>query len=116
MSSGRRVLFLTGSLIQLVGEDVLTLVPFLAILAFVTGRLALHRPAAIGAAWLGSALIFAAAHLPTYDWHVVQTLVVIGVERLVLTIPYLLTKNLWSSVIAHVGNDWALMLIATMLT
>lgn len=108
-------LFLAGSVVQLIGEEVLTLVPFLAILTLATGRLGLARPVAIGMAWLGSALIFAAVHLPTYDWHVVQTLAVIGVARLALTTPYLLTKNLWSSVIAHVVNDWGLMLIAVAL-
>lgn len=105
-----RALFLAGSLVQLVGEEILTLVPFLAILTLATGR-SLKRPVAIALAWVGSALLFAAAHLPTYDWHVVQTLAVIGVSRLILTTPYLLTKNLWSSVIAHVANDWGLILI-----
>lgn len=104
-------LFMAGSAIQLVGEEVLTLVPFLAILTLVAGRLGRPRTLAIGAAWLGSALIFAAVHLPTYDWQIVQTLAVIGVARLVLTIPYLVTKTLWSSVIAHIANDWGLMLI-----
>ncbi|MEW5684017.1 MAG: CPBP family intramembrane glutamic endopeptidase [Pseudomonadota bacterium] len=108
-------LLLAGSAIQLVGEEVITLVPFLAILTVATGRLHSgsrlpRRPAAIGLAWVGSALVFAALHLPTYDWRIVQTLAVIGVARLVLTAPYLITRNLWSSVIAHVANDWTLML------
>ena len=44
----------------------------------------------------------------TYHWHVSQALLVIGAARLVLTAPYLLTKNLWSSFIAHLTHDWML--------
>ena len=103
--------FLAGTLPQLLGEEVLMLVPFLAILTL-AHKLGASRRVAIAAAWIGSALVFAAAHLPTYQWHVGQTFATIGVARLALTVPYLLTKNLWSSTIAHVANDWGLMAVA----
>jgi membrane protease YdiL (CAAX protease family) len=50
--------------------------------------------------------LFAAEHLPTYDWNVVQALRGVGVARLILTLPYIMTKNLWVSTGAHVLNDW----------
>jgi hypothetical protein len=53
-------------------------------------------------------LLFAAAHLPTYGWNVVQTLSGVGVARLILTLPYIMTRNLWVSSGAHVLNDWTM--------
>lgn len=53
--------------------------------------------------------MFGALHLPTYDWRVAPALVVIGTARLALTPPYILTKNIWSSTIAHITHDWVLL-------
>jgi hypothetical protein len=50
--------------------------------------------------------------LPTYDWNLVQCIVVIGSARMVLTLPWLLTKNSWVSTGAHIINDWTLFLMA----
>ena len=57
-----------------------------------------------------STLWFAALHLPTYDWNVLQCLGIIGTARIVLTLSYLVTRNLWVSVGAHIINDWTLFL------
>jgi len=35
--------------------------------------------------------------------------VVIGTARLVLTLPWILTKNIWVSTGAHIINDWLLL-------
>lgn len=56
---------------------------------------------------MSSSLLFAAAHLPTYDWHWVQSFGVIGTARVVLTLAYIWTRNLWVSTGAHVINDWS---------
>lgn len=103
-----RVLFFARTGIQLFGEEVFTILPFLAILAFCHGKLGLSRRGAIILAWLGSAVLFGLAHLPTYDWHVAQALIGVGTARLVLTLPYIMTKNLWVSTGAHILNDWAI--------
>lgn len=92
---------------QLVGEELLTLLPFLAVLWFATQRLKLGRQAAIGLALLSSTLLFAAAHLPTYNWHLAQCFGVIGTARVVLTLSYIWTRNIWVPVGAHILNDWA---------
>jgi len=34
--------------------------------------------------------------------------VIIGGARLVLTLPYVMTKNIWVSTGAHIINDWTL--------
>lgn len=76
------------------------------------------RKVAILVAWIGSAALFGMLHLSTYQWHLGQVLLIIGAARLVLTIPYLITKNLWSSTIAHIANDWigfAMILLLTAL-
>ena len=65
------------------------------------------RRVGIGIALLASSLIFGAAHLPTYDWNWTQSLVVIGTARIMLTLAYILTRNLWVSAGAHILNDWA---------
>jgi membrane protease YdiL (CAAX protease family) len=95
--------------LQLLGEELITILPFLAILTFCHGLLHLERNASVIAAWLVSALAFGLAHLPTYDWNIVQCIVVIGSARLVLTWAYVWTKNIWVSTGAHIINDWTIM-------
>ena len=108
-------LFIAATAPQLLGEELITIIPFLALLTFLTARCGLSRRVAIIGAWIGSALLFGALHLSTYQWHLGQVLLIIGTARLVLTVPYLITKNIWSSTIAHITNDWlifAVVLIA----
>lgn len=102
---------LATSAVQLLGEELIAVLPLLALLAM------LHRAGmkpwfAIGVSWVVTSLAFGALHLPTYDWHVEQALLVIGMARVVLTGVYLATGNIWASTITHVVNDWSLMAIA----
>lgn len=101
--------------IQLLGEELITILPLLVLMA------ALHRARlrpwlVVGIAWVATALMFGALHLPTYHWHVGQALLVIGAARLVLTGVYLLTRNLWASTLAHVVNDWWFLALAIAMT
>lgn len=98
--------FVTTGL-QLVGEELVTVIPFLAVMVLMR-RLGLPRGLAVGIAALAAALAFAAMHFPTYQWHVLQTVLLIGGARLILLGAYLTTRNLWASVIAHIFNDWTL--------
>lgn len=41
-----------------------------------------------------------------------QCFLVIGSARLVLTLAYVVSRNLWVSAAAHIANDWSLFLIA----
>lgn len=97
-----------GMLPQLLGEELLAILPFLAALWALHVRAGMSRGAAIALAWVLAALPFALAHLPTYHWDWVQCLVIIGSARLVLSVGYLITRNLWVSAGAHVINDWVL--------
>lgn len=94
--------------LQLLGEELITILPFLAILAFCHAKLGLSRTVSVIAAWLLSAVAFGLLHLPTYDWNILQCLLVIGSARLVLTWAYVWTKNIWVSTGAHIINDWTL--------
>lgn len=103
-----RIIFFARIVPQLFGEEVLTLLPFLALLQWCTTRGGMGRKSAILVTWLTTSLIFGLLHLPTYDWNWIQCLVIIGSARVVLTLPWILTKNLWVSTGAHVLNDWML--------
>lgn len=91
---------------QLIGEELLGILPFLAVLWFCVTRMRLSRPAGVLIGLLVSALVFGAAHLPTYDWNWGQALLGIGSARVFLTLAYVATRNLWVSAGAHVLNDW----------
>ena len=108
MDTSGRIAFFAKTLPQLFGEEVVTLLPFLAILYLLVNRFGIGRNGAIVGAWVISSLLFGLIHLPTYDWNVVQCVFVIGTARLVLTLPWILTKNIWVSTGAHIINDWLL--------
>lgn len=108
MDAGGIALFFLKTVPQLFGEELVTILPMLALMAFFHRRLGLSRHAAIAIAWVLSALLFGALHLPTYGWDFVQCFVVIGGARLVLSLAYLKTRNIWVSAGAHIINDWVL--------
>lgn len=95
-----------GSGIQLMGEELFVVLPFLALMYFLFAKAGLSRKTALILAWIISAVWFGAAHLPTYDWNWVQAIVVIGSARIALTLAFIRTKNLWVSAGAHIINDW----------
>jgi len=101
--------------VQMLGEELMTILPFLAILALSRKLTGMARNAAVIVAWLASAVAFGLIHLPTYDWNLIQCLVVIGSARLVLTWAYIWSKNIWVSTGAHIINDWALIASTTFL-
>lgn len=108
MNAGGIALFFLKTLPQLFGEEVVTILPMLALMTLFHRRLGMSRFAAIAIAWLLSALLFGALHLPTYGWDFVQCFVVIGSARLVLSLAYLKTRNIWVSAGAHIINDWVM--------
>ena len=100
------VFFLVRTFIQLIGEEVMTILPLLAVLWLCVSKLGLPRGVGIVVAVVISTAWFAAAHLPTYHWNFLQCFAGIGAARLVLTMAFLLTRNLWVSAGAHIVNDW----------
>jgi hypothetical protein len=111
LSPGALLIFLARTSVQLVGEEVLTIIPMLALLHLLTSRAGLGRSAAVLWSWLGTAVLFGLLHLPTYNWDFTQCLLIITTARLVLTLAYIKTKNLWVSAGAHILNDSVLILL-----
>jgi uncharacterized protein len=105
---GQLIAHLALVAVQLLGEELVTILPLLATVA-VLHRAGLPARWAVAVAWVVTALVFGALHLPTYQWHVGQALLVIGTARLVLTAVFIYTRNLWASTIAHIANDWTIM-------
>ncbi|MCA9053746.1 MAG: CPBP family intramembrane metalloprotease [Planctomycetaceae bacterium] len=103
-----RVLFFLKTLPQLFGEEVMTILPYLALMFYFTSKTGNSRMNSIVLAWLLSSLIFGLAHLHSYRWNLVQCVLVIGTARLVLSLAYIQTKNIWVSTGAHIINDWAI--------
>ncbi len=108
MDTAARLAFFGKTIPQLLGEELLTLLPFLALLTALPKWFGVGRKGAIVGAWLISSLLFGLLHLPTYDWNFVQCIVIIGTARMMLTLPWILTKNVWVSTGAHIANDWLL--------
>ncbi len=106
LSNVDRVLFFVRAGFQLFGEEVLTILSFLGILRLFATRMRFSRTNTIIFAWLGSALIFALIHLSSYNWNVLQCILFIGTIRLVLTLPYIMTKNIRVCTGAHILNDY----------
>lgn len=108
LDAAGRILFFAKTIPQLFSEEVITLLPFLVLLQVFTRSFSFGRKGAIIGAWLASSVIFGLFHLPTYDWNIIQCIVVIGTARLVLTLPWIMTKNIWVPTGAHILNDWLL--------
>jgi membrane protease YdiL (CAAX protease family) len=108
MDTAGRIAFFAKTLPQLFGEEVVTILPFLAALTLLSALCGVGRKSAIVGAWLISSLLFGLIHLPTYDWNLIQCIVVIGTARMVLSLAWILTKNIWVSTGAHILNDWTL--------
>jgi hypothetical protein len=100
-------LFFARTGIQLFGEELMSILPFLALMYWLSGRLGLGRKLAIVIATIVVALLFAAEHLPTYNFNVLQTVLGVGVARIVLLLPYIITKNILVSTGAHILFDWS---------
>ncbi|WP_202802678.1 CPBP family intramembrane glutamic endopeptidase [Alcanivorax hongdengensis] len=108
LGASERGLFFLRTVPQLFGEEVLTVLPFLAILSLAHDRLNLSRGRSLLLAWLLSSILFGLVHLPSYNWNLLQCLLIIGSARLVLSLAYIKTKNIWVSTGAHIINDWAI--------
>lgn len=104
------LLFLVRTFVQLIGEEVVSILPLLAVLWLCVSKFGLSRRVGLIIAVVVSTLWFASMHLPTYDWNILQCVGLIGSARVVLTLAYLFTRNIWVSSIAHIFNDWTMFL------
>ncbi|MEK4235766.1 type II CAAX endopeptidase family protein [Paenibacillus sp. FSL H8-0261] len=108
LSTGEKLWTLFFSGFQLIGEELLTILPFLAIMQLCFIGFKMSRKASVFIALIVTALIFGALHLKTYNFNFAQAILGIGIARIILTLAYMKTKNIWTSIIAHILNDWAI--------
>ncbi|WP_340007864.1 type II CAAX endopeptidase family protein [Paenibacillus sp. FSL K6-0276] len=108
LSIGEKLWTMFVSGFQLIGEELFTILPFLAIMQLCFMGLKMSRKASVLIALIVTALIFGALHLPTYHFNFTQAILGIGIARVILTLAYMKTKNIWTSIIAHILNDWAI--------
>lgn len=113
-SLGERIGIYAATIPQLIGEELITILPMLALVAVLCRR-GVPRNWALAIGWIVTAVMFGLLHLPAYNWNLLQCLLFIGVARVLLTLWYVLTKNLWVSSIAHITNDWIMFSIPILL-
>ncbi len=100
--------FYIGTFVQLFGEELFTILPFLAFMYWLYTKGHLSRKTSVMLTWLVTSVYFGAAHLPTYDWNFVQAIFVIGSARLVLSMAYIRTKNILVAFGTHLLSDWSI--------
>jgi len=97
------VLFLFKAIPMIFGEELLTFV----ILFIVTGLLAnsysYKKALTIGV--IVSTLVFSLLHLPSYDWNLIQVLLIIGMIRIPFTLASLRSNSLWEGFAVHYVYD-----------
>lgn len=111
-TGGDVVMFFARTGLQLFGEEVMSILPCLALLTWLAGWQGMGRKPAIIVAVLLVVALFAAAHLHTYGWNVAQAVIGVGMARIVLILPYIMTKNIWVSSGAHILNDWMMFVVS----
>ena len=92
--------------IQLWGEELLTILPLLALLWLGTQKAGMGRKTALIMAVVISSLLFGALHLPTYSWNFATCLLILPVTRVVLTLAYIRTKNILVCFLIHFLFDF----------
>ncbi|WP_238547692.1 type II CAAX prenyl endopeptidase Rce1 family protein [Meridianimarinicoccus roseus] len=102
-SGADQVLFFFWTAVQLLGEEIFTILVFLGVMAGLNR--VMSRKLALCLAALVAAIIFGLVHLPTYQGNIVQAVALVPV-RLVLLMPFIITRNIWTSTGSHILNDW----------
>lgn len=99
------------NLFSLLSEELLAIIPFLAVAAIAYQHLQLSRNTSIWLGWLASIILFGAFHFYAYDWHLLQMFLIIGMSRVFYTGMYIRTKNILVSYVAHWLFDAVLMVL-----
>lgn len=102
------VSFFISSCIQFIAEEILFIVPFL----FVINKMKTESEfLKVVVALIFSSFIFGAMHLSTYNFNIVQSLVVISLVRVAVSMSYILSKNLTVTYVVHILYDWSIILL-----
>lgn len=97
--------FIVSTMIQFIAEEIIFIIPFL----FVINKLRTkNEKLKTLAAILVSSVIFGAMHLTTYNFNILQAVLVISIIRTGLSMSYVLSKNLTVTYLVHMIYDWVL--------
>ncbi|WP_229062601.1 CPBP family intramembrane glutamic endopeptidase [Peptoniphilus harei] len=100
--------FIVSTMIQFIAEEIIFIIPFL----FVINKLRTkNEKLKTLAAILVSSVIFGAMHLTTYNFNILQAVLVISIIRTGLSMSYVLSKNLTVTYLVHMIYDWVLIWI-----
>lgn len=101
-----------SDLFDLMSEEVVSLTIFLVVAALLIQYYHFSRRSGLGIAMLASMILFGLIHFETYNWNLVQMLLVIGVARFFLNSIFVRSKSIWVSYIVHNIFDALSFLIA----
>lgn len=100
--------FFLSTLIQFIAEEIIFIIPFL----FVINKVKIENNIIKTIlAILISSIIFGAMHLSTYDFNILQAVLIISIIRTGLSMSYVISKNLSVTYIIHIIYDWTLIFI-----
>lgn len=100
--------FFISTTIQFIAEEIIFIIPFLFVInKMKTENNIIKTTFAI----ILSSVIFGAMHLSTYDFNLLQAVLIISIIRTGLSMSYVLSKNLSVTYIIHIIYDWSLIII-----
>lgn len=100
--------FFVSTTIQFIAEEIIFIIPFL----FVINKMKTENNILKTIfALILSSVIFGAMHISTYDFNLLQAVLIISIIRTGLSLSYVLSKNLSVTYIIHIIYDWSLIII-----
>lgn len=109
-NSGTKVIFYVVdqiiSLFNVIMEELYALPIFIAVAMLLKYYMHLSRSKIIYRSLFVSILMSGLVHFETYDWHLVQMFLVVGVARAFITGAYIKLKNIWVAYAIHFLTDF----------
>ncbi|NMW86068.1 CPBP family intramembrane metalloprotease [Peptoniphilus sp. AGMB00490] len=97
--------FFISTLIQFIAEEIIFIIPFLFVINKIKSENNILKT--IFAIVLSS-VIFGAMHLSTYNYNILQAVLIISIIRTGLSMSYVISKNLTVTYLIHIIYDWSL--------
>lgn len=97
--------FFVSTIIQFIAEEIIFIIPFL----FVINKMKTENETFKNiCAIILSSVIFGAMHITTYNFNILQAVLIISIIRTGLSMSYVFSKNLTVTYLIHIIYDWSL--------
>lgn len=97
--------FFVSTIIQFIAEEIIFIIPFL----FVINKMKTENETFKNiCAIILSSVIFGAMHITTYNFNILQAVLIISIIRAGLSMSYVFSKNLTVTYLIHIIYDWSL--------